>query len=302
MSHKLKIKQVDLSGVQQDNTKTRFLVIDANGNLSWNNSPASPGGVTYTNANPIQSQLGGIVVGQTFLNKTMQEMWDMLLYPYLSPSFSSFTVSASNPLEVGQALSATLTFTWDSVIDASVQPGSVNISDVTGTIINGQNSDSATSSITSHTYVTPVKLTSHGTYTWNIQGQNTQGAFYSASVTRSWWWRAYWGTSTSTSMPTENFIKALANSQLKSNRVFNYNFASNDYKYLAIPAAYGVPTSIYYQGLPFALADATDGYLLGSGNITYTQVTITNTYGIAETYNVFRSKNPLVGAVTMDVL
>ena len=39
MPHKIKIKQVDLSGVTQDNTKTRFLAIDANGNLSWNDSP-----------------------------------------------------------------------------------------------------------------------------------------------------------------------------------------------------------------------------------------------------------------------
>jgi hypothetical protein len=41
MPHKIKIKQVDLSGVTQDNTKTRFLVIDSSGNLSWNNSPQS---------------------------------------------------------------------------------------------------------------------------------------------------------------------------------------------------------------------------------------------------------------------
>lgn len=44
MSHKLKIKQVDLSGVTQDNSKTRFLVIDSSGNLSWNDSPSGGGG------------------------------------------------------------------------------------------------------------------------------------------------------------------------------------------------------------------------------------------------------------------
>jgi hypothetical protein len=40
MTHKVKIKQVDLSGVNQDNTKTRFLVIDSGGNLSWRSSLA----------------------------------------------------------------------------------------------------------------------------------------------------------------------------------------------------------------------------------------------------------------------
>ena len=301
MSHKLKIKQVDLSGVQQDNSQTRFLVIDGNGNLSWNNSPVSPGSVTYTNSNPIESPLGGIQIGQTFSNKTMQEMWDMLLYPYLAPAFSLFYVDAPSPLEVGQSLSATLTFTWNSVRDSNVQPGSISVSDATGTVINGQNSDSSTSTVTSHTYPTPIKLTTFGSYSWNIQGQNTQGSIYSNSTTRNWWWRIFWGTSSSTALPTESFIEGLADSQLKSSRTGTYQFAANNYKYLAIPSAYGVPSSIYYQGLPFALADAVDGYTLGSGNVTYTQVSITNSYGITQIYNVFRSKNPLVGAVTMVV-
>lgn len=299
MSHKLKIKQVDLSGVQQDNSQTRFLVIDGNGNLSWNNSPVSPGSVTYTNANPIETPLGGIQVGQTFLNSTMQQMWDMLLYPYLAPAFTTFFMNGPTVLEVGQALPATLQFTWDSVRDSNVQPGSVNIADPVNTIINGQNSDSSTSSVTSHTYAIPIKLTTFGSYSWTIQGQNTQGATYTSNTGRNWWWRVFWGTSSSTALPNESFIEALSNSSLASSRTGSYAFQPNNYKYLAIPAAYGVPTSIYYQGLPFALADSADGYNLGSGNITYTQVSITNSYGITTTYNVFRSKNPLVGAVTM---
>ena len=301
MSHKLKVKQVDFSGVQQDNSKDRFLVIDSNGNLSWNDSPISPGSITYTNSTPIESQLGGISIGQTFSNMTMTQMWDMLLYPYLAPSFTQFSVSGSNPLEVGQALPSTLNFVWESAKDANVQPGTINLSDITGSLIAGQESDSSVSSITSYTYLTPVKLTSYGSYSWSIQGQNTQSVVYSSSTSKSWWWKVYWGASASTALPTESFIEGLANAQLKSSRSGNYQFAANDYKYLAIPAAYGIPTSIYYQGLPFALADSSNGYTLGSGNVTYMQIAITNSYGITENYNVFRSKNPLVGAVTMVV-
>jgi hypothetical protein len=44
MSHKIKIKQVDLSGVTQDNSKTRVLVIDSSGNLSWSNAISGTGG------------------------------------------------------------------------------------------------------------------------------------------------------------------------------------------------------------------------------------------------------------------
>ena len=44
MSHKIKIKQVDLSGVTQDNSKTRVLVIDSSGNLSWSDAISGTGG------------------------------------------------------------------------------------------------------------------------------------------------------------------------------------------------------------------------------------------------------------------
>jgi hypothetical protein len=44
MSNKLKIKQVDLSGVTQDNSKTRFLAIDSTGNVYWNDSLTGGGG------------------------------------------------------------------------------------------------------------------------------------------------------------------------------------------------------------------------------------------------------------------
>ena len=39
----------------------------------------------------------------------------------------------------------------------------------------------------------------------------------------------------------------------------------------------------------------------GGGNITYTQVSLTNEFSQTEVYNVFRSKNPLIGAVSMTV-
>lgn len=301
MSHKLKIKQVDLSGVQQDNTKSRFLVIDSNGNISWNDSPVSEGSITYTNPNPIETQIGGIPVGQTFLNNTMQEMWDMLLYPYLIPTFTSFTVSGPAYLEVGESLPANLSFTWESDRDSNVQPGSIEIYDAVDTLISGQNSDSANSLITSHTYGVPVRLTEYGSYTWTIQGENTQSLQYTETASKAWWWSLYWGESSSSEYPTEEFIKDLANIQVRQNKNGSFWFPPTGYKYLAIPAVYGVPSTIYYQGLPVALADSDDGYYLGIGNMTYTQISITNSYGATTLYNVFRSKHPLVDAITLVV-
>lgn len=298
MSHKLKIKQVDLSGVTQDNAKTRFLVIDSNGNLSWSNDVSGGGAsITYTNLTPIQSALGGITVGQTFNGATMQQMWDYLLYPYLNPAFSSFGVSGASVLEVGDALPTSLTFSWNSTQDSNVSPNSIVITDTTGTLLTGQPADGSNS----HTYGSAVSLNTYGSYTWSISGTNTLNGTYASSLTKYWFWKVYWGTSSSTSTPTASFVKNLTNGQLLGGKAGTYSFSANDYKYLAIPASYGVPGSIYYNGLPFALADSGDGYSSGGGNITYLPISITNDFGQTTTYNVFRSKNPLVGAVSMIV-
>ena len=297
MSHKIKIKQVDLSGVTQDNSKTRFLVIDSSGNLSWSDDVGGAGSITYTNLTPIQSALGGITIGQTFNAATMQQMWDYLLYPYLSPAFTGFSVSGDSVLEVGNSLPTTLTFSWTSSQDGNVSPNSIEVTDGTGTLLSGQPSDGSDS----HTYGTAVSRTTYGTYTWNISGENTLNGTYATSLTKYWFWKVFWGTSSSTSTPNAAFVQALTNGQLLGGRTNTYSFNANDYKYLAIPASYGVPASIYYNGLPFALADSGDGYTSGGGNITYLPISITNDYGQTTTYNVFRSKNPLVGAVSMIV-
>jgi hypothetical protein len=296
MSYKLQIKQVDLSHVNQDDTKTRVLVIDPDGTVYWS---LSSGGGKYTNSEPVPVTIGGIAAGSTFADATMQFMWDSLLYPYQSPAFTSFSITGTTPLEVGAPSNNPVLFTWNSSNDVNVNPNSVIIRDaVTGILLSGQPSDGTN---VAYTYGSPVALTTAGTRTWNISGIDTHSITYIRSTSKSWYWKVYWGTSALTSAPTESLIENLLNRVLKVSRTGVYSFAANNYKYLALPAAHGIPTSITYNSLPFALADAADGYTLGSGNITYTQIPITNAFGILENYNIFRSKNPLVGVVSMTV-
>jgi len=51
-------------------------------------SQSASASTTYTNSSPTPYTLGGIPAGTTFSNKTMTEMWDALLYPYIPPSAS----------------------------------------------------------------------------------------------------------------------------------------------------------------------------------------------------------------------
>lgn len=251
---------------------------------------------TYTNDEETPVTVGGIEGGSTFFEVTLQDMWTDLLYPYQYPAFTFFTVSGGNPLEVGQTLPATLLFSWNSSEDANVLPNSIVISDTTGNILVTQSADDTN---VPYTYGTPVTRSTTGTYTWNILGTNTEATTYTRNTTKSWYWRVFWGTSASTAAPTEALIEGLLNNPEKASGSGSYSFEKFDYKYLAIPNEYGIPSFITYNSLPFALADASDGYNLGSGQITYTSISITNTYGAIETYNIFRSKNPIVGLVYM---
>lgn len=65
--------------------------------------------VTYTNPAPVPITLGGIAKNTTFNEKTMQEMWDALLYPDSNPALSDPTYILTNSYgktyaEVGEEL------------------------------------------------------------------------------------------------------------------------------------------------------------------------------------------------------
>lgn len=81
------------------------------------------GGDTYTNLTPTPTTIGGISTGTTFAARTMQQMWDHLLYPELFPTLtnpsSTFVSSVSGFREIGENI-ATLTFT------ASFNRGSIS--------------------------------------------------------------------------------------------------------------------------------------------------------------------------------
>jgi len=83
------------------------------GITATNLSGTNTGDERYTNTTPTDSAIGGIPVGSTFSGKTVQQMFDSLLYPTLNPTLtnpsSTFTVSVNTYYEVGQTIS-NLTF------------------------------------------------------------------------------------------------------------------------------------------------------------------------------------------------
>lgn len=41
--------------------------------------------VLYTNSNPIYTEIGGFIIGETFNDSSISDMWDRLLYPVIDP-------------------------------------------------------------------------------------------------------------------------------------------------------------------------------------------------------------------------
>lgn len=74
------------------------------------------GTVTYTNPNKVPTKLGGIAANTTFNEKTMQEMWDALLYPETNPTVEppTYNLKSDQPnfKEVGSQPDITFTNEW----------------------------------------------------------------------------------------------------------------------------------------------------------------------------------------------
>ena len=103
---------------------------------SFKTVPGPIGVGFYTNETPVPQTLGGIQAGSTFDNVPLTTMFDLLLYPYQTPSFSSFSVNISSPVEVGYTIAAgNKTFTWTTTNSSNIAPNSVTITDTTDSIV-----------------------------------------------------------------------------------------------------------------------------------------------------------------------
>lgn len=256
--------------------------------------------VTYTNLTPTPVTQGGIPAGSTFSAKTMQEMWDMFLYPYQYPAFTSFSrTNLLSQYELGQEVEISgQTFTWTNSNDSNVVLGSLYIEQlnpVTTTIVSGLNPDTpgpGNTTITLGTTISSSSLATLGLY--RITGTNTNSGTFSSTISRTWKPRWYYGRSANTSV-TEAEVTGFT-STLTTGVVNNYVSITNDpsnttYIYLVIPTSLAQPTD---------LRDSVAG-CFGS-NIPYTNlgtITFNNAYGVSQTYDVYRTINIVGGALNI---
>ena len=245
-------------------------------------------GNTYTNSTPTTATVGGISAGSTFSGATMSEMWDLLLYPYQSPSFNSFAIDGqSGTLEVGDTItSGSKLFTWSTSNSSNVASNSISIEDVTDAVTLGTGlANDGSESLSIPSSITKTTATSHQ---WRIKGTNTQASSFLRNYNVNWRWRIYYGTDSDASLNAVG-VAALANNPLSSGFAGTYSFAAGDYKYFSYPASMGTATTF---------KDSLTNIDVAMEPL-YT-VSITNTHGVTTTYNVHRSTN-ILGS-TIDII
>lgn len=201
-------------------------------------------GTTYSNDIPTYVEHGGISIGTTFEDKTIKEMFDMILYPYVSPVVSTSVISPSNggTFEIG----ATVTITRVRVTATIKSNKLTKIQVVHGTVTVATKADDSIANGGTFDFDVSYPIKSNTTLTAKVT-DDTQSIVSKNTGTFTFVYPIYHGAFDSDSAPTENQIKALTK-HIESKGTKTYSFTTNNERFVfAYPKSYGTLSVIYDQ-------------------------------------------------------
>jgi len=206
-----------------------------------------------------------------------------------TPVVTSFAVDGANLLEVGDTRAAgNFTFTWSTDNDPNVQGDIVDILDVT----NATNLVIGTDNDGTELLALPLETrVINAIQQYKIQGLDKKAKVFDETLDIEWQWLQFFGKDANAGPLLEAEVEALPNSGLSDTTSGTYAFlAGAGYLYFAFPSSLAAPTSFKDQatGIDVAMQASV-------------VVNLTNAFGVAEDYNVFRSTNVLNGAITVNV-
>lgn len=259
--------------------------------------PTSP----YSNASASEFSLGGLAAGVSFSNTTFTNLFNSVLYPSSQANINTFTmIGANTSYEVGDGIQAgSYTFSWNISNSSLLSNNSAYIIGTAGASIYGPTSNTGT---VSFSYGSIVRLTTPGTYTWNLTVLRSNGIRISKTFSIGWYNALYYGATTSSGLT--NSFTSLSSPILTNTAIGTYTLPYGGlptYKYLVIPDNYPTINSITWKGLPVVMADSTDGYTSSLNDINYKKVTYTNGNSITYDYKVYRTKN-MIGTTMSNVI
>ena len=241
----------------------------------------SGGNTKYINAAVMPETIGGYPAGTSFpTEKTVQQMFDGLLYPYQEPAM---TISSTLFItyEVGQNLPvghASVNYNITNATNIKTQPPDVGVQSTTiaGLIFLTANPINLAASGTLGLSVPPgITRLIETTETITLQGTNTQNNSFSDIKTLYWRHKRYWGVNANTSLVDADILALSSEFSTTRSKGFILN-GTGKYIYYCYPASWG-------------LATFTVGGLTVVFNLTVQS--FINASGHAEMYNVYRSLN-----------
>lgn len=239
----------------------------------------------YTNATPVPTTIGGITAGSTFSSKTMTEMWNMLLYPYQVPAFTSFSSDMPTTLELGDSIASGLkVFSWATSNSANVKPNTVAIT--YGSALGSALANDGTESLN-----VPAQVeTTIATHTFTISAQNTNNVSFNRSFTIQWKAPIWYGESALTTL-TGSDVTALRVKNLATTANGNYAMLGGGYKWWAFPSSFTQPTQF---------KDINTQFLVAIDPVV-DEVLVTNSFGVSTMYKLYRSYNILGGGINVQI-
>lgn len=230
---------------------------------------------------------GKVPAGAVLDGQTLRDVLERQVEPSLAPAFTAFAVSTLAPvMEVGAPVAANGTVSWAISNAEKALPDSVTLTDHRGTVLfSGVGLDASPQAITCAEWT----CTTPGMTTWRLSVQTLHGGTISRECRVAWLPRLYYGESEQAVLDAAA-VQALRVGSLKGSLKGSYTFAPGGYKWLAVPRHLGKP-SIFRDvsnGLPVPVAD------MGT-------LDITNAFGVAHTYHLFRTSHALGGSITIAV-
>ena len=200
-------------------------------------------GTTYSNDIPTYVDHGGVAIGTTFEEKTIKEMFDMILYPYVSPTVSASVLSPSNggTFEIGVTVTitkvrVTASIKSNKLTKIQVVHGTVNVASKTDGIADGGTFD----------FEVSYPITANATLTAKVT-DDTQSIVSKNTGTFTFVYPIYHGALDSDSKPTESQIKALTK-HIETKGTKTYSFTCDNERFVfAYPKSYGAISEIYDQ-------------------------------------------------------
>lgn len=200
-------------------------------------------GSRYNKNIPTYVEHGGIPIGTTFNNKTLQEMFDMILYPYVSPTVSAQVLTPGNggTYEIGTLVSVTkirvnATIKSNNLTKIDIVEGSNIIATKTDGVSKGGTFD----------FVLNIAVRTNKYFTAKVYDDT--GAVVSKNTgTFTFVHPIYHGSLSTDKTPTQEEIKALTK-HIESKGTKTYSFTANNQRFVfAYPKSYGNLSAIYDQ-------------------------------------------------------